>query len=272
MTSFEDIAVSTQTYVVKTNISSVDLDACYANLYPTLHILMVKYKNRCKGENCVKTRSENKKNFLNCVALSVLSDKKINVKIFNNGVFQMTGCKKPQNVTFCMNVVHAELFRIKASIPEVFNVDEPFRYYVISAMRNVDFDIGFKINRNALGTYISSHTDYSVPPMTSGYMGVKIKIPVESVLDIDISLHDSAGRILSRTSYGEFYASVYPNEKKLKKNHFVSISVFQNGKVLMSGIDVSVQSTCYYWFVNLIGEIKDLVELKKSAVKTFRRF
>lgn len=270
---FTTLPVSTQTYIVRSNIETVDLDKCYANIYPTESVLAVKYKARTKGE-CAKPVKNSIKNFLNCVTLSVMSNKKINVKIFNNGVFQLTGCKTNQHVSFSVDTIFQEF--IKAECFSFQRGETNFVYYVVSAMRNVDFEIGFKIDREALGTFISTHTEYSVPPMTTGYMGVKIKIPIDSVSNVLIpkvtyDSTDFSTRSVEYVTYDDFFRNIYPNPKKINKKYYVSISVFQNGKVLMSGIDESVQISSYEWFIKIVNEMKNLVGIDKREIKTFRR-
>ena len=45
----------------------------------------------------------------------------------------------------------------------------------------------------------------------------------------------------------------------------------QNGKVLMSGIDESVQRPCYEWFVKTVSNLRSFIESDNLSVPTFRR-
>ena len=50
-------------------------------------------------------------------------------------------------------------------------------------MTNIDFNIGYIINREELNRYINEHTEYNSLLETSfGYTGVNIKIPVRQDL------------------------------------------------------------------------------------------
>lgn len=285
MASFEDLPVSTQTFIVKSNITLIRLNDLYDSLsIKEPEIIMIKYRNNCKG-HCMLPIKNSIKNFLNCVSISIVTDKKINVKIFNNGVFQMTGCKSINHVIFCMNILVRELLLVSNCYDKDDHLcdSSSFIYYIVSAMRNIDFEIGFKIDRQALGTHLSSNTKYSVPPMSSGYMGVKLKIPIDdsSIYSIKIRkiIHSLSSYDESFVSYEDFYTNIYPNPKKLKKKYFVSVSIFQNGKVLMSGADESLQKPYYEWLKQFTYNSRNIIGLNKSTqkeqyvkvIKTFKR-
>ena len=65
---------------------------------------------------------------------------------------------------------------------------------------------------------------------------------------------------------------IEPDKKKLEtklKDKFVSISVFQNGKVLLSAMDESIQEKYYNWVTNLISEIEEDIKPPVQPKKTF---
>jgi hypothetical protein len=49
----------------------------------------------------------------------------------------------------------------------------------------------------------------------------------------------------------------------------VSISVFQNGKVLLSAMDASIQEKYYDWFTTLISKIEEVIKPPILPKKTF---
>lgn len=252
MLDFYDIPVSTQTYVARSNISDIKLNDLFEKIVPNDRVIGIR------------------KNFLNCISLTIMIEKKINIKIFRNGSFQMTGCKHYAHANHCITVVIEE-FR---AYPECYTLtDDDFCVYIISAMRNVNFELGFKINREALGVYIHKNTDFYVPPMTKGYMGVKINIPLSDVNNLKIfklNFSKDSPPVETTTNYLEFFSKISPDEKKLKQPRQISISVFQNGKVLMSGIDLDYQIDHYNWFINLIDEIKPIVCMEPAPKKSFK--
>ena len=329
MEEFNKLAVSTQTFIVKSVIEYIDLKKCYDefNIVDNLSVVSIKYKLEHRGifdkEKPIKPKA---KNFLNCVTLSILLDKKLNVKIFNNGVFQFTGCKHYRHVVDAMAIILRQFVEMRCyrlcqrllrsvatsssgdggsgsggdsidgkpiDTEVVMSIDDDdddgaIVYYIVSAMRNIDFELGFKIDRQAFGNIIEQTTDYFIPPMTSGYMGVKIKIPVldttliylpkiefmykrcydDTTQPTQPTTTTTYSSIESTVSHDIFYTNIFPKRKP--KSYFVSISVFQNGKVLMSGLNETVQRPCYEWFVSMIDRVRGQINLDKP-LKTFCR-
>jgi TATA-box binding protein (TBP) (component of TFIID and TFIIIB) len=269
MRDYKDIKVSTQTYIIRTDINHLDLSKCYQRIKLNNSIRSVKYKENIKGgEIIVKKILSVHKNFLNCLTIVINIDKKMNVKIFSNGTFQLTGCKNNQHVINCMNIILTEFIREKC-------LDKEFiTYYIISVMRNIDFDVHFKIDRNKFADYIDASTEFCVPPLTTGYMGMKIKIPLVNINDVLIPViiwkpHENS--IKSFVTYKNFYTNIHKDNKKFGKKYYVSISVFQNGKILMSGLNEDIMESWYYWFISLIDVSKKEIELIPEIKKTFIR-
>jgi TATA-box binding protein (TBP) (component of TFIID and TFIIIB) len=289
--NFANIPVSTQTFTVRSNIEHIELQNFYEILQPTAittkndvnfegEIVCIKYKMLIKGEipitKIIKKRKSNekpnKKNFLNCVTLIIQVEKKINVKIFKNGVFQLTGCKNISNVKKCLHVILTEL----SKFPDCFQFNDDntnFVIYIKSAMRNIDFDLGFKINRTLLAIYLHQNTNYSVPPLTTTNMGVKLKIPLENIEDLPITKITYPTRKEDIVSFKECFSVIESDAKKLQdklNNKFISISIFQNGKVLMSGIDETFQEKYYIWLIDLLQTIKEKIINPDTPIKTFK--
>lgn len=297
---FHDIPVSTQTFTVRSNIAHIELQDFYELLQPINaqndenicgSIVCIKYKTLHKGENCTakskKRKSDDKlteinsilpvklpakKNFLNCVTLIIEIEKRINVKIFKNGVFQLTGCKNISNVKKCLHIILTELSKYPTCF--IFCADDTnFIIYIKSAMRNIDFDLGFKINRTRLAVYLHQNTSYNVPPLTTTNMGVKVKIPLNNIEDLPITKIAYPSREEQIIPFKECFDVIEPDAKKLKdklNNKFISISIFQNGKVLMSGIDETFQKKYYIWLIDLLNSIKHEIVNPDIPLKTFK--
>lgn len=280
MLDFNDIKVSTQTYIVRSNLQRINLDKIMSSLCLTDNVLSITYQGVSRGDVVKKKKKKGPKgnNFLNCVTLSIMVEKKINVKIFNNGVFQLTGCKCYDHARTSVIVIWNTLKPLDCI--EGFKSDGGyskgvFEAYIISAMRNVDFILGFEVDRERLGNHITNNTTYKVTPMVNVFMGVKITIPLETIKDLVVyrTRIDLETNKVTETEdvYERFLTEVEVNPAKLKEPRSISISVFQTGKVLMSGIDFMYQVGCYNWFVNTIQNIKDDIEIKKKEKKTFRK-
>jgi len=285
---FEDIKVSTQTFTVRSNILNLDLYLFYTQISPcknkNAEILYMKYKSLFKGEeDSKKIKKKNnggtKKNFLNCVSLVIQTnnnksdDKKINVKTFKNGVFQLTGCKQIDHVKTCLGIIIEQL-NLHPHLFTLTNDDKQFVIYIKSAMRNIDFAVDFKIDRTKLLEYINKETPYTIPTVVTANMGVKIKIPIEldelPILRIDYN--DNLETVEKELLLKDCKDIIEPDPKKrlIKfEKKFISISIFQNGKILMSCVDETFQRIYFDIIFKLINKIKNIIINHDIPNKTF---
>jgi hypothetical protein len=242
-------------------------------------IIAAKYKARIKtrdgSERLEETTAGAKpKLYLNCVSLKIArggnETGSVDVKVFSNGALQLTGCKSDADAHFSIRIAFDEIERHADAGGG--GVDNPRDYYLASAMRNVDFDIGYKLDRGAFIEYIArNEPNVSVPPFTTGFMGVKIKVAMSTMATVRIPLYDRNGALIDSVAYETFYTTTFPNAKKLRKQHYVSVSVFQNGKALMSAIDETVQRAHYDWFMRLVDRCRETAALEVRIPKTFVR-
>jgi len=301
--TFAEIPVSTQTFTVRSNIKNINLHMFYEKLQPVIDptlktqsaiIISVKYQQQKKGCDSpkeLKTKRKNddsktaetpKRNFLNCITLVIQTEKRINIKIFKNGVFQLTGCKGINNVRQCLKLILDELKMLKNE--DCFTLgegSETFIIFIKSAMRNIDFDLGFKIKREILANHLSHFYDNDdnviIPDAVGNKMDVKVKIRIErdelKALPVTKIINpNSDNPIEEKITFEDCLHIIEPDAKKLEsklKDKFVSISVFQNGKVLMSAMDESIQEKCYKWFTHLIKQIENDIRPKILPKKTF---
>lgn len=300
MDDFSAIKVSTQTFIIHSNLDSINLsslqekiplDVAYEDIsddeeecgieFPRIITVSYKGKDRGKPKKRKKIVTTEGKNFLNCVSFTVQIDpnKNINVKLFNNGVFQLTGCKSYSHAQKALVTV----WKAIQKTPTVFQYKQGTRFpdsymecYVVSAMRNVDFRLGFEIDREALGAHINNNTDYKIVPIIQGFMGVQLSIPIKSVSDMIIhkisfppDLGDEIEFLDEKMRYDAFW-EIKPTEKiKAQKEKSITIAVFQTGKVLISGIDEMYQEPVFQWFIKEIKSIQDSIMIKKEEPKTF---
>jgi TATA-box binding protein (TBP) (component of TFIID and TFIIIB) len=265
-------------------------------------IICIKYQQHKKGcdpEKDLKTKRKRttskeqespKRNFLNCITLIIQIEKRINIKIFKNGVFQLTGCKDIDNVRRCLKLILTELSKANERIgatqgsPTCFQFEEgsdDFVIYIKSAMRNIDFDLGFKVNRSLLAKWLTriyeEDDDVIIPDAIGNKMDVKVKLRIareelEHLPVTKITNPTHAKPKEEEVLYKNCLHIIEPDKKKLEtklKDKFVSISVFQNGKVLLSAMDASIQEKYYEWFTNLISEIEEVIKPTVLPKKTF---
>ena len=93
----KDLHVSTMTFVSKTN-TNISLEDLFNNLSVNETFRYIEYGDKQpKGEKILKIKKPRKqkprKYFYNQVTVHIFNEKIVNVKIFNNGKFQMTGIK-----------------------------------------------------------------------------------------------------------------------------------------------------------------------------------
>lgn len=305
MADFSNIKVSTQTYIIHSNLHKVDLPEVLENIQLEIpyedisedyddsdeydgvtfpRIISASYKGKERGKarrRKIRTpRNESGKNFLNCVSLTVQLDprKNINVKLFHNGVFQLTGCKCYEHAQKSLVVIWSTLEKIANVFEFKKNTDFPSTYmqaYIVSAMRNVDFRLGFDIDREALSKHITNNTPYKIVPIIESFMGVQLSIPIESVADMLIHKvsfvpgEDLSDEIVRYDELWEVKPDVKSKVVKAKKQKAITIAVFQTGQVLMSGIDEMYQTPVFEWFINEISKIQDEIKVKAPEEKTF---
>lgn len=284
--NFEDIPVSTKTFIVTTNIN-IDIQKLF-NFLPITEYFIVQKKrgrkkkaiqinpnghiengsiitldlaNNIRGVVVKKKKKKEGKStdyFRNSVTVvMIIDDKKINFKISRNGKFQMTGCKYNHHAEQCVKYIW-EYIKDQHDIYK-FEKDESFNALFIPAMRNIDFSIGFSVDREKLDEYFNSHTEYySLLETSIGYTGVNIKIPVKiPITDLQIKklTYDKTNWKDQETiPYQEYLDLLKPKDrqKKIEKERYNTFLVFHSGKVIMSSMCEEFARDTYYEFINII--------------------
>ena len=139
-------------------------------------------------------------------------------------------------------------------------------------MININFDLGFKVNRNLLTLMLTSkfkeNNNIIVPDVIGNKMDVKVKCRVsrkelEQRPVIKITNPTHCKPKVEEVLYKECLHIIQPDMKKLEnklKDKFVSISIFQNGKALLSVMDASIQKLYYKWFIDINDKIEEDVK------------
>lgn len=295
---FEDIPVSTKTFIVWTNIS-VNIDNMFNRLPTTPYVVIPKRRGRKKKVNMVdpnkdipdgsivtidlanrvrgvllkkKKKKEGKSTdyFRNSITVVMIVDgKKINFKISRNGKFQMTGCKFDHQAEQCVK----HLWEHVKDDPTVYTLsDTHFKAVFIPAMRNIDFNLGFTLDREKVGSYFNNNTDYSsLHEASVGYTGVNIKVAVKkSILDLklkELTYDNGEWSKPNYIPYQRYLDTLKPKEqqKKLEKERFNTFLVFHSGKTIMSSMCEEFARDVYYEFVTIMEKNKN--ELKECLAK-----
>lgn len=286
MPDFEDYPISTQTLIIKTNLTIncqqfYDTIECIEITKPTSGksrmcvqemdtsigtIAFAQYKNDYKGTPFKKI---SKKHFLNSVTIIMnVGLKYINIKVSNKGKLQVTGCNKHIHP---MTIIHY-FWKFMGTVPDTWQFHENetvFRASVIPVMSNINFSIDFQINREKLNSIINTQTKYvSILETSDGYVGVNIKIhmdqePLKDILVEQYSYINDEWE-LSKTKVMDYIETLSHKEqkKKISKCYINTFLVFYSGKVIMSGgISFLNRKLAYQTFMEIIDKYKQEIKV-----------
>lgn len=293
---FDDIKVSTKTFIVMTNLS-LNINNLFEHLPITDYIVVPKrrgrkkknekvdpnkdiangsiitleYEDRLRGVDLKKKKEKNKngkkdnffRNSVSCVM--IIDDKRINFKMSKNGKFQMTGCKFDDQAKQCVKFIWEYI----KNNEEIYTIPEnkPLEVLFVPAMRNIDFALGFLVDREKLDAYFNMHTEYNSLLETSfGYTGVNIKLPIiKPITELKIKkivYEDDDWGEETMVTYQNYLDLLKPKEqeKKLKQQRYTTFLVFHSGKTILSGLSYDFCKPVYYEFLNIIRECYDVIE------------
>jgi len=282
---FENISVSTKTFIVMTNLN-IDIQKLFDFLPITEYVLVQKKRGRKKKVSTIdpnrnipngsiitidlankvrgillkkKKKKEGKSTdyFRNSVTVVMIIDgKRINFKISRNGKFQMTGCKQDEHAENCIKYIWEYIKDEK----DIYKLDgENFKAMFIPAMRNIDFNLGFTLDREKIDEYFNTNTDYhSLLETSIGYTGVNIKIPIKKpITELKIkslTYKNKNWTTPKYVSYDTYLNTLKPKEreKKIQKERYNTFLVFHSGKVIMSSLCEDFARDTYYEFIDII--------------------
>lgn len=282
---FEDIPVSTKTFIVMTNIT-IDIDRLFAFLPITEYVIIPKKRgrkkkvavedpnkdipdgsiitielaNKVRGTLTKKKRRKDntpKNYFRNSVTIvMIMGGKKINFKVSRNGKFQMTGCKQDEHAENCVK----QIWEYIKDTDIYVKGDEPFYAIFEPAMRNIDFSLGFTLDREKLDEFFNRHTDYfSLLETSIGYTGVNIKLrTTRDILSLKLKeiVHDGKWKKPIYVPYKKYLDNLAPKDrqKKLEKERYSSFLIFSSGRAIHSMQCAETGRNEYYTFINIIKE------------------
>ena len=253
--NFEDIKVSTQTIIVDTNVKFkiADIYKCLQQTKKKIEIgdvMRIKYKGNHKDitlDENVKLPAKKSNGFRNALTVVVymrmkcnkkMIPKCVNMKMSCNGKLQITGS---QNINDAVLAVKSVWRLIKSQAEKLYEpLNVKFKAVFEIVMTNIDFNIGFKINRNALNKYINDATqNRSLLEDSFGYTGANLKFPMVETLDHNMLLLSEDGGMYQESyiKYQDFIKnlSVKATLKLRAKKRYNTFLVFHSGNIIMSG-------------------------------------
>jgi hypothetical protein len=283
---FESFQVSTKTFIVYSNLRLNIEDIFTKNILPITPFVVVKKRrgrkkkvqeedpNRwiqegsiirvqyMKEHHGVILKKESSGYFRNSMTVDIIIDgKRLNFKATRNGKFQLTGCKSDVQAEKAI-VFFWDYIKFHRNVYELVEVSH-LKVYFDPVMYNIDFSLGFQVNRENLDIYFNTKTPYSsLLETTFGYTGVNIKLPVTTpfkklkIKCKEYSFGDSDNPKTSYIPYDAFVEKYLPKEMEQKYNTFL---VFQSGKVIMSGKAAVFMESAYYEFLAIISQCLPLI-------------
>ena len=278
----KDHFVSTHTLIAYTNINELDLDSLFDEINVDEDLVHVLYRKREKGEKKKRKVKPNPKNFLNCISLTFRSScKKVNLKLFKNGVIQLTGCKGVDDSKSALlsfwKVVRETTLRHRFDYLEC---------YLVSVMRNINFNLGFSIDREKLGNYVVNNSNnYVISQVVGGFIGMRFVILVDSIEDMPvyrIKIENEKDIEEGETvKYEEFLDGIkdsahFSNPNSGAKNKaskkYITVTIFQTGRVLFSGPHEKYQDPVIDWFFLLVEKIVDDIKVSRNDFFTLKDY
>jgi TATA-box binding protein (TBP) (component of TFIID and TFIIIB) len=205
---FDDLEVSTNTFIAITNIVFSDFDLLASVLPLTDYVIVAKKRGRkkkvaepnpnssippwsiitintgvkCLGVNLRKVRKGEKttKNwFRNSITIVMTTDmfdtdgepKKINFKICKNGKFQMTGCKSVEYAEMCVQRVWECMKTTNVYTFSDKNDNNVFRCSFLPCMHNITFNLGVNINRELIDWFFKIYFGFSEKTKIKALLG-----------------------------------------------------------------------------------------------------
>lgn len=254
-------------------------------------IITIKYKNKIKGVSTKKKkqREENinrgkRTYFRNSLTVVMIMGKHINFKISNNGSFQFTGCKNDEQARNCIKIMWDYIVKYREVCKNYDIIQNGFSVTFTNGLRNLQFSLGFKIDRISLNNYISFKClDYVTRYQPDQkYAGVVIYFPIENIDEEKIILgtltYKKIGIIdkweSGNITYKQYFSNLGDEDKKKelikknKKSEKNAFLVFREGNVILSGKYLETTRENYIKFWDLIIEARNIIEEKIEKIET----
>lgn len=299
MASFDDIDISTETIIGKTNCK-ININELFTFLPVVQYEVIPKKRGRRPkdekkvepqrlndgdiitlkmGDNIrgvdlkTKKKSTNNNYFRNSITIVMSCDNKfINFKISKNGKFQFTGCKNESHSHRCLTYIMGYINDRRDTNKKIISLPLNTRLEVIylTVMANINFSLGFCVNKENLDNYVNKNTQYySLLETTFGYTGVNIKIPLPSLNNIPITkmmlLNERTNEWSRENITYNDYLTLLDEKEKVKENgksRYNTFLVFQSGNVILSSPHKECMRDTYFEFLRIINGCREVIEEK----------
>jgi TATA-box binding protein (TBP) (component of TFIID and TFIIIB) len=288
---FKSLKVSTKTFCAKTNLT-LNIEKV-ANLLPIWSIPMgtpkkkieslgvpegsiicTNYLGKIRGISFKKKKS--KRWFRNSFSVIIWNGKKLlNFKVCRNGTFQITGALNFEDAELCIKRIW-EIIRERKEAWTLPSETCEVQGYIVPAMRNVDFTLPIKINREGFNAFIEkTRKNYFCLLETSfGYTGLNVKKkitkPIETlkIKKIWTVRRSSEEWHSGMGTYAEFLELLSEKERKQKLDHsrYNTFLVFHSGKIIQSGLSFDFMKKDFEEFQHIINEAYRLGTIQENLI------
>lgn len=194
-----------------------------------------------------------------------------NLKIFYNGMIQMTGLKSVEQGMWVLQYMIDTLRDIKIHRdPQIYGDDlslSLYEPYILTPhdysirLINSNFCLGYAVNRRVLCNFLNTNGIYNVFE-ASRYPGVKIPFYWREGKASQDGFCDCDGQRCTKRSKG------FPKEMGAVECHKITIIVFQSGSIIITGGQSMEQIKDAYTFItSTFAKIKDTVKKPYTHTK-----
>ena len=303
--SFEELGVSTKTVIAVTNLRiHLDVFYSYVPIVdftpqekrrgrkkrivietpvhrlPFGSVIMVQRRRDFRGTVLKSKSRKNNTYFLHSVTvvMALNDNKMVNIKVSANGKFQITGCKENAHYEQAIVALYHNLIQIQEytgmesfymvednTLIRTERTDLPVKATFNTVMQNMDFNIGFAIDRNKLDRFINTHTDFC--SIFEGSLTTEVNIKIKALQTTDSELHQiqyhpSTQQLTRSMVPYQFYCDLL-NEKERKKEitkvRYHTLLSFGSGSIIMSSRGPEMKRV-FYEFVNILLENRKAFE------------
>tara|TARA_B100000745_G_scaffold277499_1_gene207984 strand:- start:37 stop:792 length:756 start_codon:yes stop_codon:yes gene_type:complete len=248
----KNLRISTMTQIAEIS-SKINLNNLYKYLEPTDTIRYLSFGSELsKGEITKKIKKprkdKEKKFFYNQITIHIFFKKIVNVKIFNNGRIQMTGLKSSEQGKEVIKIFLEEVNKLSEEYKkEIYEVSNPKFTWIKTVLINSDFDLHYKVDREALHRSIIDEGYYSsFEPCI--YPGVNIKYYYNKFKENN-GICDC-----------EKMCNGKGKDNTCKK---ITIAVFNSGKIIITGGNsIEHIEIAYNFIYQFIESRKDIIQMK----------
>lgn len=232
-------------------------------------IIFMEYANYTKGQYVPK--KSKKKFFRNSITIIMyINGKCINFKLPNQGRIQMTGCKEDKHAELVIFKIWEYIQQLPLSYTLKLSendkqLDKTLSIVFRTVMTNINFKLGFSINRQLLDMYINQYTPFnSLLESSFGYTGVNIKVPYTLEYEQTIPTLTCVNNewIRGNITQDEYIRTLTEKEQKKERNkkRNNTFLIFYSGVAIMSGMCPYYMEDTWDQFIKTINDARQMIE------------